>query len=60
MAHLSNKELKSKTILWLEWHLQEMLQNRLAMTISKEDEAENEKTSEEIKACIEWVKNKKS
>lgn len=51
--------MKAETIKWLEWHLDEIMNNRLAQKMSEEDMELNEKDFEEIKKCIAWVKKRK-
>ncbi len=51
--------MKKETIKWLKWHLDEIINNRLAQTISKEDSVLNEKAFQEIEKCIEWIKKQK-
>jgi hypothetical protein len=48
--------MKQETIKWLEFHLDEIMNNALAQSMSEEDKELNQKDFEEIKKCIEWVK----
>ncbi len=47
--------MKSETIKWLEFHLDEIMNNQFAQSISEEDRQLNQKDFDEIKKCIEWV-----
>lgn len=54
---MTQSELKSKTIKWLDSHLEEMMENSLAMNIGDEDKKHNKKIAKEIDECIKWVKS---
>jgi hypothetical protein len=49
---------KENVLKWLKFHQQEIINNQLAMNISKEDEKLNDKIYDEIQECIDYVKEK--
>ena len=50
--------MKSKTLKWLQAHIDEIDNNMLSMKIEEEDTKENEKIKNEILKCIDWVESK--
>lgn len=51
--------MKNETIKWLQWHLDEIINNSLGQSMSQEDTELNQKEFKEIEKCIEWVKKQK-
>lgn len=56
---LQELNMEKETIKWLQWHLDEIINNALAQSMSEEDTQLNQKDFEEIQKCIEWVKKRK-
>ncbi len=50
--------MKEKTIKWLQYHIDEIESNMLAMKMSEEDYELNQKDIDELKKCIKWVMSK--
>jgi SMC interacting uncharacterized protein involved in chromosome segregation len=50
--------MKEKTIKYLQWQIDEIKNNLLAMKMSEEDYELNQQEIYELESCIEWVKGK--
>lgn len=50
--------MKDKTIKYLQWQIDEINNNLLAMKISEEDYELNQQVIYELELCIKWVKGK--
>lgn len=50
--------MKDKTIKYLQWQIDEINNNLLAMKMSEEDYELNQQVIYELELCIKWVKGK--
>lgn len=50
--------MKDKTIKHLQWQIDEIKNNLLAMKMSEEDYELNQQVIYELELCIKWVKSK--
>jgi hypothetical protein len=50
--------MKDKTIKHLQWQIDEIKNNLLAMKMSEEDYEINQQVIYELESCIKWVKSK--